>query len=338
MARGFEIVARGSGDLKTRYRPQRLNEAAPTFPIRRLKKIITDPNASQVYMFEGLTGTGKTSCARIIARACICEGDGELPCLECEACLTLERSPDFFEINVANFRKIDDVRQIIDGMHVSMGFLKRKIYIFDEVHQLTTASQQLLLKALEEPPTGVIVFLCTTEKTGLIRTLTDRAVHIKFNRLQKAHATKIIDKVLEDAGEAAPEIDDNTRLDMFRRADGSVRALMNLLQAFLDGDYETGETETEGVTADVRELAKALMSKNWQAASEILKAPGSKKAPEGLRIGVTSYVRAICLNHNNIDLTASFVLSQLSGTLADQPAVEQYNQLVLRCMRACYKK
>jgi DNA polymerase III subunit gamma/tau len=337
MPRGFRLVSRGEGDLKTRYRPQTMQEAVPTFPVRRVKNIIEDPNAAQVYLFEGITGTGKTTCARIIARAAICECEGDKPCLECSACRAMENSRDYTEINVANFRKIDDIRAIIDGMRYLPSELKVRVLIFDEVHQLTPDSQQLLLKVLEEPPRETLIFLCTTEKTGLKRTLISRALEINFKRVTRAHATKIVEQIFEDHDKGQPS--DELLNDMFSRADGSIRDLLNLLQAYLDDDYEIGMSEQElEVSPDVKELARALMRKDWQTASGVLQAQKVKKAPESFRIGVSNYLRAIALNKSSVRMDVASALGQIAGTLYGEPPIEQYNLLVLRCLRACYKK
>ena len=137
MAHDFRIKSRGNGDLKTRYRPQTLNEVVPTVTTTRLKKILTDPNASQVFRFEGLTGAGKTTCARILARASVCSSDEDKPCLECDNCRQLETCGDFYEVNIADQRGIDDMRALIDGMRAFPFYLTRKIYVLDEVHQLS---------------------------------------------------------------------------------------------------------------------------------------------------------------------------------------------------------
>lgn len=163
----FQLTARGEGDLKTRYRPQRLDEIARTFAITKAKKIITGASdSSRVFLFEGITGSGKTTLARVIARAVVCEAEvlDNRPCLTCSSCKCMEHSTDFTEINVADFRKIDDVRDIIADMVYMPRDFPRRIYIFDEVHQLTDASQELLNKVLEEPMPRTLIFLCTTKR------------------------------------------------------------------------------------------------------------------------------------------------------------------------------
>ena len=731
MARGFRLVARGEGDLKTRYRPQRLSEAVPSFPITRMKKILTDPNASRVFLFEGKSGTGKTSVARILARASVCvyEGEDEKPCLECDPCRTMEMLPDFFEINVANFRKIDDTRDTIAGMVYHPQILTKRIYIFDECfhgetlvqtasgqkpiakivrgdqvyaldglgtvnhvfknkvplsriirltlsngerlfttkdhlfytnegwqeaqdllqeglmlvsfcskmmdsphlfceglhdedmrmvqgalfnqvqdatnmqqvmraapsnlysrvrenrdqslqrvwsefcnqetkeqqetilqsvvcgekqdaetrdqsgstqrpsakedftstheiacntsrqgstrveqrpheayesctsarcsrqgnrdeaserlvarlarearrqrqadatagcscrsarlvterqqlsvetrdrcldqteepvshelqnrcrqqgsedrdrsrrqgsshhekaapgqeerrspysvrvdsieiyqrgcndgafegvigdqersqgfvefydlemsghpsyfangvcvhncHQLTNDSQQLLLKVLEEPPEEVMIFLCTTERANLKKTLIDRCDTITFKGVSKPHVLKIFEQLKEDCGvDADPKI----MADMHARCEGSIRALLNLVQQYVDGDYEIGADDELEVSDDIKDLAYALINGDWSKASRFLKQPNVKKKPESIRISVMCYLRALVLNHDTPrgSMDAAVPLGRLSGrSMFGDPVIDQYNELVLRCLRACYRK
>ena len=333
--RGFQLQARGEGDLKTRYRPQRLSEIAPTFAITKAKKIIAeDPNSSQVFLLVGITGSGKTSLARIIARACVCEAEeGEKPCLECGSCKGLEDSYDFTEVNVARFGKIDDVKDIISGMIYQPSSLRRRIYIFDEVHQLTPASQELLNKVLEEPVGSTLIFLCTSEKKGLKRTLMGRAAPFPFKRMTSAQCETIITQICENEEAEVPDL--KTIKDMFRRADGSVRDLLNLLDLWMDDEYEVGLDETEDAPPDIRDMAKALMSQNWPKVARFLQSEKIKTQPESYRIAVTNYIRGCALGSPSFDQAAATALGQLCGTLADQPKIEQYNMLVLRCMRAC---
>lgn len=340
MARGFRLQARGDGDLKRRYRPQTLKEIVPTFPIRSVKQIVTDPNAPQVYLFEGLTGSGKTTCARIISRASICEGAGKnLPCMACSRCENMERSGEYLEVNVANFRGIDAIRSIVDGMATRPNYQKRKIYVFDEVHQLTPAAQEMLLKVLEEPPPEVLIFLLTTKREGLSRTLLGRTHPITFKRMTRAHSDKVIDQILEDHGIEPPS--DEIRNDLFQRADGSVRDLLTSLQLYINDEYTLAAEDDGEARADVKTAALAMMEQDWETVRQMLQSATVRQSPESFRIGLVNYLRGCCLRAKTISgaQKAAFPLGQLAGTLSKDAGdipIEKYNVLVLRCMRACY--
>lgn len=341
MARGFKITARGVGDLKTRYRPQRFSEIVPTFPMKEAVAILENPNASQVYLFEGLTGSGKTTLARIIARAVCCkaEGDVEKPCLECDACQTMERQPDYTEINVANFRGVDAVRNKIAGMMYLGTYLKRKVYVFDEAHQLTPQAQELMNKVLEEPIGDTLIFLCTTNKKGLKRTLLGRCFKINFKRMTKAQMKKVVKQVCEDANQDMP--DEATMADLHMRADGSVRDLLNLMEKVLLGSYTTGsDFEDESVhegAPNIFALVNGLKDKEWPVVREILATDNVKNDPDGYRETICVFLARQALK-GQLDLKIAAVLGHLGGSLWNEPKREQHSLLVLRCMRACYKK
>jgi DNA polymerase-3 subunit gamma/tau len=314
----------------------RLEEAVPTFSTERVKRIYGEGNVSQVYLFEGPTGVGKTTVARIVSRASVCEREDK-PCLECEACEGMESSSDFLEINVANFRGIDAIRSLQEQVYYRPSFLKRKIFILDEVHQLTNDSQQLLLKVLEEPPPGVLFFLCTTAKGSLKRTLIDRASTVRFLPVTGEQAYELIDQVLKIEGEEN-SLKDTERNRIITTSEGSVRALLNGVQAFLEGDT-AADWGQDDVPGGVPELAKALVAKDWPGAREVLASTSTRKSPESIRIGVSNYLRAVILKKDKASdcIPLAQPLGHMAGTLADEPAIDQYNQLVLRCLRACYK-
>lgn len=339
MAAGFKLTPRGSGDFKTRYRPMTLGEVVPTAPIRLLKSIVVGDTGAQVFMFEGLTGTGKTTTARILSRAFVCESqDKTKPCLECEPCKKLEMCGDFVELNIANQRGIDDMRQLIDEMKMSPFFLKHRIYILDEVHQLSPHAQQILLKALEEPPSHVYIFMCTTDTSKLNRMLRSRTMTVKFKRISRQQANRVIDQIV--SYESLEEPDADTKLKLWQQADGSVRDLMNIIQQYSNGTLDLDEDVSDtGISPDAKALARALIDKDWRKTSELLKTNTIKSSPESIRIGVCSYLRAICLNQKSIN-SVSFAAGPL-GLLIDEltgSSITQYNELVLKCMRACYKK
>ena len=334
--RTFTLKSRGDGDLKTRYRPQRLEEMAPTFSVPRLQSIAENPKA-RVYLFEGPSGSGKTSCARIVARASVCESRTDQPCLKCQPCKAMEASADFMELNIADLRKIDDIRDIIAGMRFKPMQLSRKIYILDEVHQLTPDAQQVLLKTFEEPQPGLLIIMCTTQTKGLDKALIHRAERVTFKELDKASADQIIDQMLKTTGRETG-INRTIRSQLYECADGSVRALLNNIQAFLDGGFDPVSAADDEAGPDVLDLAKALLSANWPAAAEVLKRSTVKTKAETVRIGVENYIRGVVLNSVAIDLKAVHVLNCLVGTVSVEPGISQYNRFVFKCVKACQSK
>lgn len=332
---GFRLQSRGEGDLKTRYRPQRLSEVVPTAPMTRLRQIIAKPS-SQVFLFEGLQGSGKTTCARIIARGLICEAtEGEKPCLNCEPCLNMERSGDFDERNIGDDRKIDDVRDLTRTMLYEPNVLKRRIVILDEVHNLTAASQECLLKPLEEPKPRMLVFLCTTSTKNLKKTLLERAQRVTFRPLDRESAMEVIRQVC--AAEKVDLPDDTTCATLYESSAGSVRQLLNNIQAFIEGGFQPVVVADEEVTDDVKALTHGLINADWAAISEVLRRPSVRASAESVRIGVECYARSMCLRHSSFAPMgmAPTVLKNMVGSLADEPTISQYNNLVLRCMLVC---
>ena len=338
----FKLVARGEGDLKTRYRPQRLSEICPTFHLKDAEAILGDPNSSKVWLFEGLTGCGKTTLARIISRAAVCNcttPDVEKPCLQCEPCLSMENG-DFLEVNGADYRGIDAIREVIDGMRSYPNWFDKKLYIFDEAQQITPHAQELLNKVLEEPIGDTLIFLCTTNKKGLKRTLLGRCAKINFRRMTRKQCGTIITQIFKDVGAEKPDSD--TTEDIFRRADGSVRDLLVLLDAYLRGSYKIGSDHTEADVStgspDIFALVKGLIEKDWSTVRKILMTENVKNDPDGYRETDCEFLARDALRHEELKMSIATTLSLLGGSLWEEPKREQHSIFVTRCMRVCYKK
>jgi DNA polymerase-3 subunit gamma/tau len=188
---------------------------------------------AHAYLFAGIRGTGKTSTARILARAvtCLQPVDGE-PCNRCAACVEVlgGGAVDVLEIDAASNRGIDEMRELRERVKFLPALLRRKVYIIDEAHMLTTEAWNAFLKTLEEPPPHVLFVLATTEPHKVPETVRSRVQRFDFRRVERADVAAHLARILEQEGaEAEP-----AALDLLARAgQGSVRDAMSLLDQAL---------------------------------------------------------------------------------------------------------
>ncbi|MBC7074175.1 DNA polymerase III subunit gamma/tau [Candidatus Parcubacteria bacterium] len=172
-----------------KYRPQKFSEFVGQGPIVKiLTQAIAQDRISHAYLFGGPRGTGKTTLARLLAKAINCEkrklGTFE-PCNECQACQEIKegKSIDLVEIDAASHRGIDEIRELREGVKFLPAKLKYKVYIIDEAHQLTKEAANALLKTLEEPPSRTVFVLATTELHKMIPTIVSRCQTFEFKKL-----------------------------------------------------------------------------------------------------------------------------------------------------------
>jgi len=230
--------------ITTDFRPQTWDEIiGQDHIVSVLKKGIKDNNLSHAYLLHGIRGTGKTTTARILAKALNClnrDKDSIEPCLECVSCkaITAGTSLDVREMDMASNRGIDDVREIQKMVQYAPVSGKKKIIILDEAHQMTGAAASALLKVLEEPPKGVIWILCTTEISKILPTIRSRCQTHAFKRVLTENIVErlklILNTMYSDMGDI-DELLNRIAVD----ADGSIRDAESRLSNIISSEEFT---------------------------------------------------------------------------------------------------
>lgn len=334
----FTLVARGTGPFREKYRPQKIDELVPTCSIELLRNQIDNPGASQIYILEGPTGVGKTTCARVLARAanCLAANSFQKPCLECRNCQTYDDSYDKIELNAANQNKVEDIRSLVEDMRYAPAVYSKKVYILDEVQRLTDAAQQVLLTELEEPFPYLLVFLCTTNISEINKALVDRSCRISFGPLQGYHAGQIVKQVFKHE---KIKCEDETIIEqIFTKSQGSIRALLNNIQAYAENGFSPDLWLSEEGSADVKALFNHIIKADWSALSKMLKENAVRKSTEELRSGLENYIRGVLLRANSLEEAVKLgqALEAMQGSLLTMSAPAQYNGFILKCLKACY--
>jgi DNA polymerase-3 subunit gamma/tau len=238
----------GVTSLYRRFRPGRFAELrGQDHVVRALQGAVKNERISHAYLFSGPRGTGKTTTARILAKALNCENpvDGDA-CATCASCLAIAKgtSLDVIELDAASNNGVDDIRDIISGAwHGTPG--RWKVYIFDEVHQLSKAASAALLKTLEEPPSHVVFVLATTDPHKVLPTIRSRTQHLEFRLIGADTLATLLNDVKGAAGLGA---DDATIETAVRLGRGSARdALSALDQLLATGAISETQPEFDGL-------------------------------------------------------------------------------------------
>ena len=288
--------------LYRKWRPQGFDSLVGQEAVRTaLTNALETGRIAHAYLFAGPRGTGKTSTAKILAKAVNCEhGPTPNPCNKCQNCVRINdgTSMDVFEIDAASNRGIDEIRDLREKVAFAPVNGRYKVYIIDEVHMLTTEAFNALLKTLEEPPPHVIFILATTEPHKIPATIHSRCQRFDFKRVTDSDIVKRLREVADGSGIAA---DDDALQLIAVQADGGMRDALSLLdQCGVMAERVSAETVRSvlGIVGReaLRELVKAVGEGNVPEALALLEAllAGGKDVKQ-IITELAEYLRAVLL-------------------------------------------
>ena len=281
--REAKLKLKGSGKmaytaLYRKFRPLTFGEIVGQEHITKtLKNQLIAGRVGHAYLFNGCRGTGKTSAAKILARAvnCLNPKDGE-PCNECEICkAALSGSlTDIVEMDAASNNSVEDIRLIRDEVNFLPTLAKYRVYIIDEVHMLSTGAFNALLKTLEEPPAHVKFILATTEPQKLPATILSRCQRFDFKKISLENIVKRLKVVCESS---KIDADENALKIVASLSEGAMRDALSILERCLqDGDNEISEDKVKELVgipklSYIEEIVTSVLEKNIDDCLKTLK-------------------------------------------------------------------
>ncbi|MCC0686370.1 DNA polymerase III subunit gamma/tau [Clostridioides sp. ZZV14-6345] len=272
--------------LANKYRPKLFKEVTgqghiPSILLNQVK----NRNITNSYIFKGPKGSGKTTSARILAKAinCLNPVNGE-PCLQCENCKAIENntSIDIYELDAASNNGIDNIREIIDSIRYAPSNLKYKVYIIDEAHRLSAQAADAFLKTLEEPPSYVVFILATTDANQLPATIRSRCQLFDFRRIAiEDILTRLKHINLLEKG----NLEEKSLMLIAKLADGALRDAVSLLEKVISSNKESYEEIVELLGVASNEIClkitnKLIDKKSDEAVEEFYKIIKSGKSIE----------------------------------------------------------
>ena len=302
-----------------------------------LKNQIKTGTPAHAYLFTGSRGTGKTTCAKLMAKAvnCLSPVDGN-PCGECECCKAIaDGCPDIIEMDAASNNGVDDVRALRDEVMYAPTVCKYKVYIIDEVHMLSSQAFNALLKTIEEPPAHVIFILATTEVHKVPATIVSRCQQFRFSRIDIEASTARLCEIADKEGAKITE--DAARL-ISRLSDGGMRDAVSLLDQCMSVSREIDE-ETVRTTAGIAgtehlfALADCIQAHNTAQALKILDELHNESKDLMLLLDeLTTHFRNLCmLSATNMDFSLIPAGSGSRNDLARQTEKFTLGE-IMRCL------
>ena len=303
--------------------------------VKTIKNQIIAGRVGHAYLFNGGRGTGKTTAAKILARAvnCLNPKDGE-PCNECEICrAALDGSlTDIVEMDAASNNSVEDIRQIRDEVNFLPTIAKYRVYIIDEVHMLSTGAFNALLKTLEEPPAHVKFILATTEPQKLPATILSRCQRFDFKKISDEYIIKRLKIVCE---ESKINITEEALQTIAILAEGGMRDALSILERCSQENTEISEElvkELVGIPqlTSVNKLVSCILEKNEiEAINEINEVTSSGKDVENFLWEITKYVKDILVfkAEGNLNLYSKEEIEQIKK-LANLASKEQLINII----------
>ena len=298
------------------YRPHRFDEVAgQEHIITTLRHAVEENKIAHAYLFCGPRGTGKTTIAKLLAKAINCTGNPK-PCDECENCKEIASGnhPDVIEIDAASNNGVDEVRNLIDKVKYAPTQGKYKVYIIDEVHMMSTGAFNALLKTLEEPPAHVVFILATTEPHKILPTIISRCQRFDFMKLS---LTEIVNR-MKSVVEQENYICDDEALEMIAKlADGGMRDALSILEQCLAyNDQHLTVQDVNHIYGIVSlenkiDFIKVLLSKDMKKSLFILDEMKTNGIDiKRLTLDLVDILKDIIIYRNTSDSSILFVLSQ----------------------------
>lgn len=279
-------------ELYRKYRPTKLDDVrGQEAAVRQLEELFAAKRVPHAILFTGPSGCGKTTLARIVRDRLKCVG-----------------TQNYQEINAANFRGIDMVRDLADGLHLAPLGGRTRVAVIDEAHQMTKDAQNCILKVLEDPPPTAYVILCTTDPQKLIQTIITRCTEIKVTGLSGTTVGFLVNEVAKKEGKKLKE---KVVAKIVECADGSARKALVLLDQILE--LKTEEEQLDAIQkSDLKrqsiDLCRLLFAHaSWKEVSAAVKQ--IQDDPETVRRIVLGYAASVCLGGGKFAVRAAQVIN-----------------------------